>query len=263
MDGGQAMRRFAGSLLAGCIVIAAGACCAQEGIGREELFASGNNYYEAGEYEKAVESYSGIVRSGESSAAVYYNLAGAYFKMGDLGRAILNYERALNMDPRDADIKANYRFAKSMITGKPVPDKGFWSWRPVKLYSKEFTVNEMIIMTSAAFFVLFTVCAAVVISKRAKRSLISLAAVIGVFIILSSMVISNKIGQMNSYAVVVAPQAEALFGPFYTATKFFTLYEGNDVRVLSEKDDWYKVRRSDGKTGWVKSSGVERIRAER
>ena len=253
------MGRMKITLLAGVMLVFALSCYAQESVDAEQLLASGNNYYEKGEYGKAIEEYSGIVKSGESSAAVYYNLAGAYFKSGDLGRAILNYGRALTMAPRDADIRANYRFARSMVTGKPVPERGFWSWRPVRLYSWQFTVNEMTVITSAAFFFFFVLCAAAVMLPQIKKYLIALATVTAVFVILSTSVISYKIRMINSYAVTVVPQAEALFGPFDTATKFFTLYEGNGVTVLKDKDDWYKVRRSDGKIGWVKRSEVERI----
>ena len=54
-------------------------------------------------------------------------------------------------------------------------------------------------------------------------------------------------------------KAEALFGPFDSATKFFTLHEGMGVTILSSKNGWYKVRRADGKAGWIYEDGVERI----
>ncbi|MDI6758019.1 MAG: SH3 domain-containing protein, partial [Endomicrobiia bacterium] len=64
---------------------------------------------------------------------------------------------------------------------------------------------------------------------------------------------------MGKLAVVMADEAESKFGPFDSATKFFTLYEGMSVMVLRCDDEWYKVRRSDGKVGWVRRDTVEII----
>ena len=60
--------------------------------------------------------------------------------------------------------------------------------------------------------------------------------------------------------VVMVPETFAFFGPFDSATKFFTLYEGMPVEVLKSKDDWYKVKRQDGKSGWIKKDKIQFIR---
>jgi tetratricopeptide (TPR) repeat protein len=234
-------------------------CYAEGSAGAEQLFARGNLYYEEGRYGEAIEEYSSILRSGKASAAVYYNLAGAYFKAGELGRSILNYERALSMDPRDADIRANYRFVRSLITGRTVQDRGFWAWAPVRKYARLFTVNEMAVITSFAFFLVFVVLAAAVILPRGRKYPFALAALLLMFIVFSSAVTWHKIRLIKSCAVVVAPQADALFSPFDTATKFFTLHEGTGVMVLGERNGWYRVRRSDGQKGWVRKQDVERM----
>lgn len=240
---------------------AAGAalCYAGEDAGAEQLFARGNLYYEEGRYDEAIEEYSAIIKAGKASAPVYYNLAGAYFKAGELGRSILNYERALSMAPRDADIMANYRFVRSLITGRTVPDRGFWSWAPVRKYARIFTVNEMAGITSLVFFLVFFVLGAAVILSRGRNYTFALAALLLIFMIFSSAVTWHKIRLMKHCAVVVVPQSDALFSPFDTATKFFTLHEGTRAIVLDERNGWYRVKRSDGQKGWVRKQDVERM----
>jgi SH3-like domain-containing protein len=61
-------------------------------------------------------------------------------------------------------------------------------------------------------------------------------------------------------AVVTTESAEVLYGPFDSATKFFTLHEGEKVLITSQKNGWRKIRRADGKKGWVKNGGIERVR---
>jgi len=58
---------------------------------------------------------------------------------------------------------------------------------------------------------------------------------------------------------VVVPRTEVFYGPFESATKFFSLQEGMKARVVNEKEDWYKVKRDDGKSGWIKKDTLEII----
>ena len=53
-----------------------------------------------------------ILRTGES-ADIYYNLGNSYYKIGDIAKAILNYERALILKPANKDIRSNLEIAKS------------------------------------------------------------------------------------------------------------------------------------------------------
>ncbi|MFA6636385.1 MAG: tetratricopeptide repeat protein [Candidatus Omnitrophota bacterium] len=233
--------------------------CRQAASSEETFFASGNREYEKGDYSRAIAEYEKARFSDKVSAALYYNLAGAYFKSGDVGRAVLNYERALRLAPRDPDIAANYAFARSMVTGKEPLKRGFFAWRPVRLYSGFFTVNEITAMTSGLFFLLFVIIAAAVVSERSRAIARGAAIFLTVIIVFNSAIIFHKVKDERSYAVTVVPSLDVLFGPFDSATKFFTLHEGNGVTILETKDLWYRVRRPDGMAGWVRQSGIERI----
>ena len=68
--------------------------------------------YVRGDYAQAIELYEQLLTEGES-AEVYYNLGNSYFKMDNMGKSILNYERALLLDPGNADIRSNLDIARS------------------------------------------------------------------------------------------------------------------------------------------------------
>jgi tetratricopeptide (TPR) repeat protein len=229
---------------------------ADEALG---FFASGNREYEKGDYASAVAEYEKARLTGEVSAALYYNLGGAYFRSGDIGRAVLNYERALGLDPRDPDIAANYAFAKSMVTGKQPPAGGFFSWRPLRAYYRFFTVNEMAVASSVLFFLFFAFLGISIASEVFRRRARFIAVFLAVLVIFSSVFMFRKAEHLNSYAVVVVPSSDVLFAPFGSATKFFTLHEGNGVAILESKGSWHRVRRPDGMSGWVNSGDIERI----
>ena len=110
------------------ILISSGYCLAEE----NEFFDRGNTYYEQEEYNNAIDEYKKIIAGGEVYGPLYFNLANAYFKKGELGKAIVNYERAEIFIPRDADLNANLKFAVELVNGKKIPQKGIWAWRTCK-----------------------------------------------------------------------------------------------------------------------------------
>ena len=225
----------------------------------ERLFSRGNDHYEKAEYGKAIDEYKKILDEGHESGPLYYNMAGAYFKSGDTGKAILNYERAKRFMPRDADLITNYRFARTMMKGKAVPEKGIWARPFLRTYSGNFTVDELTWLSSGAYALIIILLFITVFLPRKNRYVPAMAILFFVFVLFNSVVIWHNVDKMNTTAVTIVPEAGAFFGPFDSATKFFDLREGMDVTVLKAKDDWYKIRRSDGKVGWVKKSDVEKI----
>ncbi|MFH1395578.1 MAG: SH3 domain-containing protein [Candidatus Omnitrophota bacterium] len=231
----------------------------QDSVSPQRQFARGNDYYEKGEYDNAIKEYSNIILQGYAGGDIYYNLAGAYFKKGNLGNAILNYKRAEFFMPRSADLNANYKFAKDKINGKIIPDKGIWMWRPVRLYEKFFTVNELIIVCSIMYLAILSVFIITMLFPEARKYRLWIVIFLAGGILFTSLIIYHKTKDMKSLAVTIVPEAKALFGPFDSATKFFTLKEGMIVRVINAKDDWYKVRRSDGKVAWVKEGQIEKV----
>ena len=68
---------------------------------------AGDRAYEAGELEEAAAQYTLALEQGLDHAVVHYNLGNAWFRQGQVGRAIASYERALRRNPRDAAARAN------------------------------------------------------------------------------------------------------------------------------------------------------------
>ena len=71
-----------------------GPAVAQSEVSPTEAMARANQQYEAGQFAEAISIYQAIIEAGVTSSDLYYNLANAYFKQGELGRAIVNYRRA-------------------------------------------------------------------------------------------------------------------------------------------------------------------------
>ena len=225
----------------------------------KEIFSQGNKFYVAGEYGKAAKEYEKILQMGKQSGSLYFNLANSYFRIGMYGRAILNYERAERMMPRDADVKANYSFARSMIKDKIIPKNGIWGWKPFIKYYTSFTINELIVISSL-LFVTFLVALFVILTGAVKLryKFIVIITVLSL-LVMNTATLYYKVYSIGKDAIVIVPRADVLYGPFNSATKFFTLHEGAGVTILETKGQWEKVRRSDNKAGWISKKSVEAI----
>ena len=98
-------------------------------VNAQSLKAEADSAYINKEYAKAIELYESLLEQGESGE-VYYNLGNSYFKQEELGKAILNYERALLLQPGNSDISANLDIARAKTVDKvnPNPEVFFVAW---------------------------------------------------------------------------------------------------------------------------------------
>lgn len=84
------------------------------GAQHTELFEEGNELYNEGEYQLAIERYRSISDQGVHSPELYFNIGNAYYKLDKIAPSILYYEKALLLDPNDEDVKVNLEYARNM-----------------------------------------------------------------------------------------------------------------------------------------------------
>src|SRR5262249_59285760 len=94
--------------------VAARAWAAAPAESPKTVFFRGNSLYSEERYAEAAAQYEQILGEGLASGSLYFNLGNAYFKAGDVGRAMLNYERARRLMPGDPDLVANLAYASSL-----------------------------------------------------------------------------------------------------------------------------------------------------
>src|SRR5437762_12736747 len=78
----------------------------------DDLFAKANTEFVAANFKAAISDYEAVVGSGAWSANLFYDLGNAYFRDGDVGRAILKYDCALLLDRHHPEAEANLRIAR-------------------------------------------------------------------------------------------------------------------------------------------------------
>lgn len=223
----------------------------------------GDSAYIRGDYAAAIEIYEALLQQGEA-AELYYNLGNSYYKQEELGRAILNYERALLLQPGNADVQANLEIARAKTVDKvvPVPEIFFLAW--ISSLRGCFTADGWGVW-AIAFFLLLVVCLTLYffakqMSWKKGGFFVGLANLI-LCIVCNLFAMQQRSRFIHrSEAIVLPPSVTVRSTPSEDGTSLFVLHEGHK---LSVKDDsmqgWKEIRLEDGKVGWVPSTAIEKI----
>lgn len=223
-----------------------------------EHFVAGNAAYRGSEYRAAVTAFEQVLAMGLESGPVYFNLGNSYFKAGQRGRAILSYERALQLMPRDADLRFNYQFVKESLPNYQDPSGGNLIERLMDRHMAFYTLSEMmIVIVILASMLAFGWLVVYYYDYRLPFGRL-------VFFVLAVLLLVNGVGYalkskaLLTGAVVIQP-AQARFEPKADATTHYSLAEGVKVQIIRRQDEWVKIQRSDEKMGWVKAELIEKI----
>lgn len=219
-------------------------------------FQRANVYYEQGNFDEAIKQYNSILENGSESGNLYYNLGNCYFKKGQLGKALLNYEKARRFIPLDKDLESNYAYACSLIKGQSAVSKKSLPIRALNNFFEKITLDGLTILLSALYILILIAILISLFFKPCKKHALTLACLMGLFFIVCFAALREKIAILNKEAIVINEQVDAKFEPKDSATTHFTLYEGMKAEVIFSKDNWHKVRRQDNKNGWIENSAL-------
>ncbi|MFH0732312.1 MAG: BatD family protein [Candidatus Omnitrophota bacterium] len=222
-------------------------------------FIKANSLYQQEKFEQSIAEYEDIAGAGFESANVYYNLGNAYFKIGSVGRAVLNYERAKRLAPGDEDLRTNLEYAKSLIVDKSMQETAPWFIKAVNTIPERFSADgfcALILLVNILVFVLLTLS---LFRMRATRFFTFIIATLVIIYIGSFAVLIRKVSVINNNqeAIMLVPETDCRFGPLDNATTHFKLYEGSKIMILKSEGPWSKIKRFDGKIGWVKKDFYE------
>jgi tetratricopeptide (TPR) repeat protein len=236
---------------------------AQDPVTPTEAMRVANQNYEAGHYAEASAIYEAILESGLHHSSVYYNLGNAYFKQGELGRAILNYRRAQRLDPRDADIATNLSIARAQTVDQlEVPAEGVLT-NLVKIAEEWLTLGEAMVL-ALILWLLIGALAALALIKPAWRRWCSIGmGVLAVFLVVGLISMANRYytEQNDPPAVIVAQEVDVTSGPG-TSEQYlveFTLHAGAEVSLIENRSGWDRIALPGDLQGWAPAEAVEQV----
>lgn len=234
------------------------ACVPASAVQDDTSFSLANARYRADKYPDAVALYEKGVGEGEGSAALWYNLGNAYFRAGRKGKAVVAYERAHRLDPRDHDVEWNKGVLKNALVDRidDAEENVFFS--SLRRLADFYTVDEAALLFVFLLACLCLVSAANFLSKKTRPLTAGAGGVLVFLLFLSAGAFYLKWLQVKDpRAVVLDREVAARYGPSEKETKAFVLHEGAEAVVTDQTADWYYVLLKNKNSGWLPKKSCE------
>lgn len=237
------------------------------------LIEQADSAYNADNFKEAADIYRHVIQTEGSSATLYYNLGNCYYRSGEMGKAILAYERSLRLDPTYDDAKNNLQFVNARISDRPgergtfignamdsaanAAHSNVWAWLAFGMFvltlagANAYIFSNYIPVRKIGFF----------------GGIVTLIAC-GIFIFLSYR--SASIATDDDTAIITVPSTILSTSPRVPKDRnqeAMLLHEGTKVRILdsvkSTTDSvnplWYDVEVDNNHRAWINAAAVEKI----
>ena len=213
-------------------------------------FQTANQFYDQGKFSEAKQGYESIQRTGNQSAALYYNLGNTEFRLNHPGSAILNYERALALEPSHPEAVANLAFVRAK-TGAKTENLNWRLFPP-------FSINHYtLVATLAGWIFLFSLATLPFKRKSSTSWFIAIPALLIAIYSTGALWFYDK---DRTLAVVTADHAKAQFAPADSSSITETLPVGSTVRVLRNRGAWVFCQLPNKNTGWMTAHSIQSVR---
>lgn len=229
----------------------------------EELFKKANEAYQKDNYAQAIKFYEQMIKFGNYSLEVFYNLGNAYYKTGRYEAAILNYERAKKINAADEDVDYNLKLANMQCVDKiePLPQVFYQKWWDQFISGSTPDLrarNAIIALWAATFFFLAFLFIRNISFRKISFYTGAVLLVVSItyyyFASKQSAILENK-----RYAIIYVTSDYVKSSPDEKSANLFMLHAGTKVEVLDELQGWKKIRIANGNVGWIPAKSIETI----
>jgi tetratricopeptide (TPR) repeat protein len=219
-------------------------------------FARANADYAAGKYASAIEGYESLVKNGRWNASVFYDLGNAYFRQNDSGRAILNYERALALDPAQPEARANLQLVRDRARALELNRN--WAEQHLDFLTRD----QYTWLGAIGFWGAIAIAIGLNFSKRRPVVWTFTMVLLGM-IAASAAAAAYQLENGNSgrdLAIVVGKNVTARLAAAESVGAVLVLPPGSEIKILSTRGSWDYAALPNDQRGWVPNGSAERVR---
>ncbi len=219
-------------------------------------------------FATAAQKYQTIIDSGVHNSRLFTNLGNAYLQSGQLGQAIVNYERASQRDPHHRQLQVNLDFARSLVGSQPEDSSAV----PASFAERVYDANQWVTGLAGRPVIIWTLCIASVLfwglmivrTAGWQFPVWRWALVPALLMVVSFSSIAVTLSQATDDAnpgIVVASQVtlHAGDGDWFDQVHAIESAQGQRVELLAERGSWKQIVTADGHTGWVRADAVEPV----
>lgn len=229
----------------------------------ENLFKKGNQQYAKAQYQQAAQIYQQVLKSGYTSAAIYFNLGNAFYKSDDLPSAILYYEKAHKLAPNDRDININIQFCNLKLADKIEQQPEFfvsrWWHGLILLCSADtFAVLSVVFLLAGFLLLIVYLFTNLLVLKKASfytGFTVILVGLIGIFLA------NRQINYFETHhqAIIFSSSVTVKGSPNTNAKPLFVMHEGTKVAITQQNGNWIEIELPNGNVGWITTEDVKDI----
>ena len=222
-----------------------------------------NDLYVKGQYADAAKLYEQILNKQGVAPELYYNLGNAYYKLNETGKAILNFERALRLDPGYDDARFNLEIAQQKVVDNILQTPTFFVGRWIEIFIKWLSSNQwllisfLLFITSLALGFVFVFGPSLFVRKASFYS-----GVVLLIVSITTLVFSGiRKGQVVNHdeAIIMTGVVTIKSSPDKSGTDLFPLHEGTKVGIKTSLGSWVEIVLANGNVGWVEVENIEKI----
>lgn len=214
-------------------------------------------------YEKAVQLYSAIPGK-ENSIVICYNLGCSYYRLDEIAKSLLWFERAYLLNPGDEDVRVNLEMARSKTIDKIVPRHELIF---VTAYRSLVNMMSLRMWAYTCIFCFGASLLCIVLFFFSERLLLRKAGFFAAVVFILFTIAGNVCAyQQRSFdmnrnmGIVMVSAVTVKSTPSESGNDLFVIHEGTRVEVTDNSlREWCEVRIADGKVGWIHKKCFELI----
>lgn len=216
-------------------------------------FVEASKAYDENRLPDAISGWESLVDAGQALPEVLFNLGNAYYRHGDLGKAIRAYRHAQILSPRDPDIRANLGFA-AQTAGINLPERP-----PFAALLLDASQAEWRVFAGVCFWLLFLSLAAWILGPRFRFAARPAAAVLAALLLIALAGLGAHHGLRHPpECVVMLRDQKVRSSPLETSTPLLAIPEGALVRQFDARGSWEEVQ-FEAVRGWLPAAALSPV----
>ena len=212
--------------------------------------------YDAGQFREALDYYASKIDPRNVSPALLYNMGNCFYQLGDYPRALVCYERARYLQPRNSDISGNLELTRRKLL---LPPKyRVESPADFLLAARDFLRVDEWLVAGAAGLTLVLIALGMFFRRHSNLWQWPFYAGIVIAVICSAALIAKVSADDPAREAVVIVRNTPLYSLPSAESGRVEQYlkPGTEVSIEENRMDWVRVRLENNDEGWVRGSNL-------
>ena len=224
------------------------------------MYLESGNLYRKDQFEKSLQGYKILINKGYGTGHVYYNMGNCYLKTGKLGKAVQHYIKAFDLIPRDADLKTNLEYARTLVVDKIETKDNTQLLQVVFFWYYKLNFKELLWASLISNILLWGFGAILIYNKKDLYRWLCFVGVVFTLAFGTAALVKGINIYNEKRGIVLTTQLSVRAGISESSTALFRLREGSEVEITEQQENWLQIKiPSDNKRGWVPKQFIGKI----